>query len=218
MINYKHERSEPKPLTDRPKIAMPPIRESLWMMMKFYLNDRGLDFSLAKLNYWYPTRDESGTERIVIPCSNAEMLVYYQARAMVAHHIRYDSPAASRLSSVVLVRPRNKPRGAVVVEGPMDALAAAGAGFLGIGLMGNVPNMAVLKFALMLIGDLTPVIVVPDQDSALFGANVVGVFAQEGKISSTRIPPKKDLAEMSADERLAFLTGRKKRKTHVRKS
>jgi DNA primase len=124
------------------------------------------------------------------------------------NELRYASPPVPRDDSLVIVWPDETVHthriGGVVTEGPMDALAAAGMGFVGVGLMGNCPTEAVLEHLALFARAFQPVYVIPDADAPEFGATVLGYLAQQGLNCTVRIAPKKDLAEMSTKERREF--------------
>ena len=63
---------------------------------------------------------------------------------------------------------------AVIVEGPMDALAAAGEGYYGFALMGNTPPPEVLNhvIALCTARGIVGAVVVPDHDSSESGPHL----------------------------------------------
>src|SRR5437899_1821018 len=93
-----------------------------------YLYERNLDPFLAEENGWYPSRKAADHDlRIVIPAVvRIPKQVYWQARAIGSSHIRYQSPRGPREGALIYIaaeqtEPSNK---VVVVEGPMDALAA----------------------------------------------------------------------------------------------
>ena len=109
--------------------------------MKAYLYGRRLSYSTAKDNCWYPTdsiKEKNPTPRIVIPCFNSVGRPYWQGRAMIKHELRYRSAQGKRFQSIVVMWPRileiakkehhSEGKPLVLVEGPMDALAAAAMG------------------------------------------------------------------------------------------
>lgn len=203
---YKHERDEkyiPAIEADRP--PMPKPTPSLEPDVKKYLLSRKLSYTIARENGWYASREVDGYDRIVIPCSNSKGIPYWQARAIDDWtHIRYQSPRATRQDSVVLVWPRlNTPKlGSIVCEGPADALAAAMLGYVGIGLMGNVPPPEVVDYVVQFIKDsYEPAIVIPDLDHVEMGAFLTGSLAVNGIKVRTVLPPKKDLAGLKVWQR-----------------
>jgi DNA primase len=188
--------SLPKPLVNNPRA---------WQLFSSYLRERELDPQLAKQNGWYVARYKD-TTRIIIPCSNREGVPYFQGRAMDDNELRYASPPVPRDDSLVIVWPdESKPTlGGVVTEGPMDALAAAGVGFVGVGLMGNCPTDAVLDHLALFARAFQPIYVIPDADAPHFGATIIGALSQHKLNITMRIAPKKDLAEMTLKARRKF--------------
>ena len=205
---YQHEWKEPKHY-DGPRPKMPNENESLRPKMSRYLERRELSYALANNNFWYPSRSVDGYDRIVIPCSNSLGITYYQARAM--DHwvtVRYNSPLATREDSIVILWPdgNTKAKGTVICEGPMDALAACGLNYVGIGLMGNQPSeIVVAHIVRLVIGFFEPVIVVPDLDHVEMGVYIVGSLAGYGIAAKILLPKAKDLCEMTFQERKVLL-------------
>src|SRR5690242_14335090 len=116
---YDHEHRERKNDGQIKHLVMPPKFIEHNGLMYTYLAERDLDYDLAVSNGWYPT--VSRGPRIVIPCVNSLRFNYWQARAMLDHPIRYDSPAIPRKDSIVLLWPRKrKASGTIIItEGPM---------------------------------------------------------------------------------------------------
>ncbi len=185
--------------------SMPTCRPELWEDFSEYLEARDLDPELARYNGWFPVKYK-GCKRILIPCTNLGGVPYFQARAMTDDvELRYASPLAPRDDSIVLVWPEGKVRGCVVLEGPMDALAAAGEGYLGIALMGNTPNDVVIEHLSGYVRKFQPVYVVPDADALEMGPAVLCALVQHSLSGTILTPPKKDLAAMSPKARKEFL-------------
>lgn len=207
---YEHERREKTTRYTGPRPSLPKEKHSLASKMKRYLEARGLSHPVAVSNGWYPSHCH-GADRIVIPCHTSQDETYYQARAMDDNPLRYASPKASREDAVVTCYPLMETgrRKLVVVEGPMDALAAATCGHYGIGIMGNTPPLSVLRrirnTAKVLGYDR--VHVVPDMDMIELGATMAGYLGQYGIKTVVLEPQDKDLAAMSIPERKEFLRG-----------
>lgn len=202
-MNYNHEWQEKKqPLKPLRPVVMPEEDESLWSLQDEYLAKRGLDMDDAVANQWYPT-DDNGTPRLVIPASTmVNTWPYYQARAMSDSPVRYKSPSAPRGDALIVVHPEGAPKGSVVVEGPMDALAAAGEGFVGIALMGNRPPEAVLDHLEYLLKTFQPCTILPDRDAFEEGAALTAKLWSRGvKCHLKQITGAKDLAELSTKDR-----------------
>jgi hypothetical protein len=87
----------------------------------------------------------------------------------------------------------------------MDALAAAGCGFLGIGLMGNQPTPEVLEHLVGFARTFQPVFVIPDIDALEFGPTVLCALAQASVTGIVLAPPRKDLAAMRPKQRQELL-------------
>jgi hypothetical protein len=203
---YSHElkeRSEKKRSGPRP--AMPALYKNGKIGMFSYLSERKLSFELAEANKWYPTKDDYGDVRIVIPCSNSLGVPYWQARAVFDNtELRYSSPFATREDSICIVWPADlSKRTAVVVEGPMDALAAAGAGAIGFALMGNTPNPEVFAFLETHLKAVRPkkLLVIPDLDTPQMAGVVLSRLAGSGLRAWAKMPSAKDLAAMLPEER-----------------
>lgn len=177
-----------------------PERQDENLPLFVYLQNRGLSSELALENGWYVSHKAGdGCVRVVIPCTHSNGRVYWQARAVdpgVAK--RYQSPPYSAEGAFVLVWPEAKPVGVVLVEGPMDALAAAECGFAGVAMMGNRPgNNLLLNVRAQFPGQAMTV--VPDLDAIAAGAVTVGRLAIMGVSARLVIPVgAKDLSRMTS--------------------
>lgn len=207
---YQHEyqeRREPR-APSRP-VVMPRLETNLERRMEEYLVSRGLVYGLAVENGWYPCVDRDGIPRIVIPTSSiTNSWPYYQARSMGDGEgtKRYVSPAAPRGDALAVVFPSKSPKGSVIVEGPMDALAAAGVGYVGIGLMGNTPNSLVLDHIEQIVKVYGECHVIPDRDAFTQGASVTADLWTRGvRCTLKSITGAKDLAELSPARREALI-------------
>jgi len=209
---YDHEQRERREPREIQHVVMPPkdIRQSA--LMYSYLSERDLDYELAISNGWYPTVARG--PRVVIPCINSAKFNYWQARAMLDHPLRYDSPPIPRKDSIVFLWPReadtlawheknHSTGGSVVItEGPMDALAAAE--FMpAIALMGGAPSQEVISFIEKKTCELGLYqwVLVPDNDNTA----LVDSFLQHDAGLKVVIPAGKDLAGMPAWERRKLL-------------
>lgn len=210
---YHHETAEKKleKQWDGYRPSLPICRPELWADFSGYLEERDLSSELARYNGWYPVRYKN-RPRILIPCSNEAGVPYFQARAVEEDleegELRYASPPVPRDDSIVIVWPESKLRiqGTTVLEGPMDALAAAELDYLGIALMGNQPNNTVIEHVAKFARSFQPVLIVPDADAIEMGPAVLCALAQRGvQQAMIRAPQKKDLAAMSLKERKRFL-------------
>ena len=189
--------------------SLPRKQKGAWIDAAEYLMARNLPELLACENGWYVSQEAGDNyQRIVIPAtSSAPENHYWQARDITGHaSIRYQSPAGvKRGDAVVVVWPENgRVHGAAIVEGPMDALAAAGARFLGIAMMGTHPAHESLLLTSKLIGGILPVTVLADKDAMAAMVNNVLMPLLEiskGIIRLASPDPYKDLAEAPPSER-----------------
>ena len=180
-----------------------------------YLRDRDLSYTCARHNGWYATKKLDGIPRVVIPATNMLGQRYWQARAMgpTAPLDRWKSARGSKNESIVVVWPNFTPTlktKLVIVEGPMDALAAATSKCIGLAAMGkiNVGDVVVyvktsLEHTQLLSG--TPVVIVPDLDSHEFGAKAITELALAGIRAEIRLPEFEDLAYLSPKKRKRLL-------------
>jgi hypothetical protein len=184
----------------------PPPEPAMWPALHGYFRARRLSGELAAENGWYPSRAAGDSAyRVVIPTVASDPRNnFWQARALDEGVTpRYQSPAACRGDAVVVVRPGRAPVSAVVlVEGPFDALAAAGAGAVGIALMGCTPGAAVLAHVKALAGQ-AQVFLVPDRDALPAWVKIWNTFPSATCLMLD--PPYKDLAEVPPDARRALL-------------
>ena len=178
---------------------MPPLDSSLWRQQTDYLLSRGLLTHIASDNLWYPSSAAGDTSpRIVIPATAGAGNIFWQARAMDDNPKRYQSPHAPRGDAVVLVWPSklHPAKRAVIVEGPMDALAAASLGFLGVGLMGITPPDGALSLVCRMVAGMD-IALVADKDQVDGMMKVMGRILSRirGKVELLVSYPFKDLAD-----------------------
>jgi len=209
MVSYPHER---KPAPKGPVEPYPIETKSLRILMKEYLRERDLSYLVAtKTNAWYPTKALDSVPRIVVPASNLEGSRFWQARAMVPTPFRWMSAKGSKAGSIVVVWPEEikTTMKMVVVEGPMDALAAATTGHLGLAAMGKINLKDVIDYirrGFRFVVDSTGmIIIVPDMDSPDFGAKAAKELALSGIRSEVRMPDFEDLAAMKKKQRVLLL-------------
>lgn len=208
---YQHERDEqnerPRAQSTRGLSVYPAPYWGALTKMHMYLKNRGLDPDLALFNGWYPSREAGdGHLRVVIPCAPASDR-FWQARAIYSDvEPRYQSPHAPRGSSIVAVFPNPAPgQVGAVCEGPMDALAAAECGLLGLALMGNEPPDACFDYIAQTWAGMT-LLIVPDNDS--IGTGAVWKMRLEARGHTTRlvlVGGGKDLAALSLARRKEIL-------------
>jgi hypothetical protein len=211
---YQHEIGEQRPQSRVVRIRYPVEAEGpqFQFAQRRYLEARSLNADLAAENGWYPSL-EAGDDilRTVIPATNSADFPYWQARALVqTSALRYRSPAIPRHDSIVIVWPKGRktprPGRAVVVEGPLDALAVAELGLAGVGLMGAQPPEAVYAHIARLFGT---VLVIPDDDFRSAAARHVRELNYCGCNAWFRYLPEraegharpKDLADLTVAER-----------------
>lgn len=174
--------------------------------MSTYLASRELSYPLALANGWYPSYDAGDAHlRIVIPAINTRGYVYWQARAVAPEvEKRYRSPSYAASDSIIVVWPGEMARRVVLVEGPMDALAAAEHDAIGLAVMGKAPEPQVYDHILKLFPRHT-FIVIPDSDGMRGAGNIVGELSKRGLAVSFRVSGAKDLAAMSRQRRSQLL-------------
>jgi hypothetical protein len=197
----------------RPQVPayMPVPDRSLEPQAQAYLSARGLDASVARHNHWYPSRAAGDcAPRIVMPATNRAMVAYWQARLIAdCEAKRYTSPPVPRADSIILCWPKRQLRsGVVLVEGPMDALAAASVGSVGVALMGVSPSFNTFEHLAHQF-PCNRFIIVPDADALDAGLGWSLSLSILGR-QTTLLPCPvgiKDLAEMSSLKRAAFLEG-----------
>lgn len=209
-MEYAHERGERRQgLTPSKPVVLPPPSTALWPRMEAYLHNRGLSFRLAKINGWYPTLDRYSTARIVIPTQSLlNTWPYYQARAMDNNPKRYDSPSAPRGDALVICYPYISRDHLVLVEGPMDALAAAECDYTGIALMGNTPSTTVLDHVRNVAALYSGIIVLSDVDAVGEAVEIVHQLWTAGCHAVLRtINGYKDLAEVPLEKRRSIIEG-----------
>ncbi len=186
--------------------------------MKAYLHGRRLSFTTAKNNCWYATdtiTEEDPIMRIVIPCVNPVGRPYWQGRAMLSSHkLRYRSAKGGRFQSIVVVWPQcggmfpvsSNQKPIILVEGPMDALVAAGMGHLSISTMGALFSDYALTYITRNVNLDIPLIVIPDVDCPEFGIHVIKAMASDGRKCVMRVSEEgDDLAAASNKERKHLL-------------
>jgi hypothetical protein len=216
-----------KPFSD----FIPDCSYELWGLMDRYLAGRGLSPSLARLNFWFPSAEVDGVPRVVVPATSTQPgNLYWQARvislpgsrsygpktalgstivgggATPVSPRRWESPhGVRRGDALVVVWPVETPAYAVVVEGPMDALAAGECGALGVALMGATPPDEVLLHLGQLVQGLQ-VLAVMDSDEPKAMTRVVASLRGYATAAKLIDPyPFKDLAEAAPARRKGIL-------------
>ena len=208
-MDYPHEREEDTPKKPYCR-SLPPRDDGLTQRMQTYLEGRRLDYRLAVANMWYPSSQAGdNSPRIVTPAtSNIRGNTFWQARAMDGSEKRYQSPHAARGDAVIVVWPSGSlPDRAVISEGPMDALAAAGEGCLGIALMGDTPPEETLLLTKQYLRGILSIIVIPDMDEPAALTGVMSRLTRLG-VSNCRLIlpyPAKDFASAEPSLRTQLL-------------
>jgi len=205
-VQYTHERRE-RTEPDRINTESYPA-EACYLRadMKRYLDKRGLDYAIARTNDWYPSVDAGDdSPRIVIPATTQiDRHKFWQARAMDGNKKRYQSPYGSRLDAVVVVYAdgaNDHDEKMVLVEGPMDALAAAGEGYTAIALMGVTPGPRILRHVATLTQS-SRVLFIADADAVGKTAELIAWLSAMGvAIRMTTTFIEKDLAAMTQEHR-----------------
>lgn len=185
----------PYPPVERRR-ATPRRDPAAWEAARAYLRARGLDPELARDHGWYAAQCRDGL-RLVIPTT---VPGYWQARALAGQEPRYVSAAAERGPALVVVAPTTPIRLTCVVEGPLDALAAAMAGALGIATMGTaVSREALTALRARAVGR---VVVVVDTDTAELARSVLHALPLARLVT---VYPYKDLAAAPVEVRARLL-------------
>ena len=188
-------------------LTLPAADATLAAVSDDYLEDRGLDPKVAEANFWYPSSEAGDNRpRIVIPANATGPNIYWQARAIDSdEEPRYQSPSAPRGDACIIAWPN--PVGhphVVIVEGPMDALAAAMAGYVGVATMGSSTESQLDYITKCFPKGLA--IVVMDLDYPKLMLDVVyGLVRREWKCRVRSPYPAKDLAGMASSRRIRFL-------------
>lgn len=216
-MSREWEREEPRPETRPYSAALPAADHSLLADMRHYLSERVLSYKVATENLWYPSSHAGDRHpRIVIPAaSEIRGNCYWQARSMieVPEDARYLSPFSPRGDAVVVVYPGSHYSAqtkAVIAEGPMDALAAATVGCLGIGLMGMSPPDAALRLLVRYLVPSMQVYLVADVDQPQAMQRTMRKLIGMGCKSELNLvlpSPAKDFAEADTDLRYELIGG-----------
>jgi len=179
--------------------------------MKEYLGDRHLSYEVASaINIWYPTKLLDSIPRIIVPAQNLHGQRFWQARAMIptSNLLRWKSAKGSKAGSIVVCWPKTitSKMKLVIVEGPMDALAAATACHLGFAAMGKINLKDVIAYIKTCYRfTAATIVVVPDLDYTDFGGLACKELALAGIRAEIRLPGEEDLAAMSNKERKLLL-------------
>lgn len=207
---YWHEQQERKPNTKPMNTSWPSMSTNT--CVEEYLKSRNLNARLAVENGWYASYDAGDSyPRVVIPAvTHVTGHVYWQARDISGKAtLRYQSPLGPRHEAFIAVEPKGKPKGVVIVEGPCDALAAAGAGYLGLAMMGMVPSLTTIAHVSLFLAikeyDTLPVLVIMDRGEAAHSTRIATRLASDGITAKVAELPAKDLAACHPKTRQQFL-------------
>ena len=166
MMQYAHEHEWNNHKIDSSELMSNsmPMRLDLDNQMREYLEGRDLNYGLAIYNGWYPGY-YSGS-RIIVPCFRSNGTLWWQGRALPDNHstLRWDSPSGPRGDAIAIVRPKTVSNWCACVEGPMDALAMAELGYVGIAILGSNPSIAVIGH-LAQVMTASDRILIPDSDA-----------------------------------------------------
>jgi hypothetical protein len=190
---YDHERSDHRERHGR--VDPPEPQADGYTEMEAYLKGRQLSYELAIMNGWYPAVFAGGL-RLVIPATHG----FWQARLIGGLGPRYVSSAKPRNGSIVVVNPGYRPLGTIIAEGPMDALAAAELGVLGIATMGVAPPREAIEACRRAAEP--PVWLVLDSDTSRLAVAILGAIPLARVVT---VYPHKDLADVPAEKRQALL-------------
>jgi len=221
-----HEARESARTKDRPFSSSMPrgcFTVSSWALMASYLGIRQLSFDTARQNGWYPSWDAGDANpRIVIPATATGGNLYWQARLMEKKDgrsessvhlldnthiapppIRYMSPFAPRGDAIVVVWPlpaplprANRRNTVIIAEGPMDALAAAGHGFMGVALMGLRPPEQSLDLTAKLFRDKMCGLVADSNGQEAMSAILIWLSSRGIACKLILVQPYDDLADI----------------------
>lgn len=207
---YVHEYEPVVPKAYNNKWPLLSSRKDDHEAVRRYLRARNLSWPCAEVHGWYASRDFTHAElRVVIPCRTSRFgHVYWQARAVEdGPWRRYESPYGARGDAYV--RLVHSSRSVLIVEGPMDALAAAGCGVEGIATMGIRPPRATVDHIVVYLRQRTGDVFVlfdSENEAQACATGLVLSLASQGIPAHLCSPPlAKDLAALSVSERKQLL-------------
>ena len=204
---YLEGRPAPNPAyTWWPKPSQSPPALPFSLVAANYLNSRRLSVEIAAANGWYSVEASDGVERICIPCLGEEW-AYWQSRAVEpSQGKRYMCPSWKRGGAycrvyptpIVGIPPKIYPTVAVV-EGPLDALAAAGETVVGIAMLGLHPPPDALANIVQETSLYPTRLLILDNDpeARKRGPDLVTLWGERHVSVELRFPPSpwKDLAD-----------------------
>lgn len=179
--------------------------------MRAYLTYRNLDYYAATNQFgWYPATYHG--PRIIVPCIRTDEFNFWQGR-LIDHLVdtdhaaiggrpwkRWDSPFGPRGDAIAYLA---KPGLGilVVVEGPMDALAAAMTRVSAIATLGAGANGPALAHVALIAQRYKKVILIPDRDETGAWIKIQNSLGMMGIPTEIREPRAKDLADLSVSAR-----------------
>jgi hypothetical protein len=205
----KYERSES---SAAPSIYYPFHDGTLDGAMFDYLEGRGLSFPLAVDYGWYPAYYNG--PRVIVPCIRTDSYNFWQGRLIELASFegipredfewkRWDSPSGPRGDALCFL-PVQESNTIVLVEGPMDALAAAEAGASAVAILGATPPRSVVGHIVSLVqrGAYRRRIIVPDLDAVGPWVKLQQRLGMAGVYFQLKMDARyKDLASMPLEER-----------------
>lgn len=218
---YPHERSWKPTDTTRDATPLPEPDKALQEAMRYYLESRQLSYECAvEKGSWYAAYYRG--PRIIIPCLRSDgKKPWWQGRLIDTlrnsreklqfEMKRWDGARGYRGDAVCYIS-ADFSRPVLIVEGPMDALAAASCGFPAIAVLGSMPPQLVFDQVVRLVETSYrkgSCFIVPDADRLGDWANTQAQLGARGVYGSIQQLPGgfKDLAEMPQPERQEFLDG-----------
>jgi len=209
-MHYTHDRNERQRNPGQINTRNLPYQNDMGLdrfdLMRDYLSARGLNCILALHNGWYPVENKG--LRIYIPAvTRIPGHMYWQARSIEGHPLRYDSPFGPRRDALVVVKGEVPCSTVCIVEGPMDALAMAElTGVAGIALLGLSPPEEALAHLASLCEEYSRVVCVPDK-AEIDGMMLIQNYLANRAIQSTmKIPfDRKDIADYNLRDRRLVL-------------
>ena len=169
--DYRHERAWKEQGEKAPTTEPPALVPALKTAMRSYLEGRGLSYDHAiRLGGWYPAT-YSGP-RIIIPCIRTDGGQWWQARLIetapdiLVPRKRWHGSHGYRGDAVSFI-PAEYEKTTIIVEGPMDALAAAMCGHPAVAMLGVAPPTLVYDHIAKLVAlsyHKHRAIIIPDMD------------------------------------------------------
>lgn len=212
MFEYEHERAwqeaAERPRSCRQLTTFPAKAGSLIEAARQYLIGRDLDPAIAFRAGWYPAMYNG--PRLIIPCQRTDG-IFWQARLLdnvtpENGFKRWDSPHGSRGDALVFLPGSRSGVPILVVEGPMDALAGASAGYPGIATLGVTPNVETINHVASVVQSYPRTVLLPDSDALGRWTVLQAKLVQRGIAAPIRLlTPYKDLAAIPQSERETFL-------------